>query len=391
MILARTTKSYTINGKFGSFTLAMVNHYHDSYTSPVSNGNLLLRPQAYQLKHQTMSDWYCSPGFPGQAATATSWPTANWDADLADWTALKNEAIRRFTKKARGGKASLGITLATYNQSRDMIVDRSQKLYRFFTEAERRVSRMPAHRRRYALYRGRAGDVLEGFFGWAPLVSDIQQSLEVMTQPISDGWLSGRAKTQILRDVKASTGTGPNIVDQRRRIAGVAYLTLNGRVVVSNPNVYLANRLGLLDLPGVAWDLVPWSFVVNMFTNMGAIVSSFTDFVGIQTFDMNTTRTSVVQMSDFLTYRSKYGFNYSNTSHKMKQRYAETSVPAPRFQLRTPSLDLSLGAIALSLVVQRIGKIDRLLSSAFGQDQKRVAPLVRDGRIKYWPGQAATF
>lgn len=361
--MARFTKSYTHTGTFGSATLAVVNHYHDYYTSAKVNGKLALRPQALTWQHQTMQSWESSPGFPYGAMDASNWPTPNWDADFVDWVSMKNRAIARFTSKSRKGTASLGVTLASYGQSRDMIVDRALKLRDFWVETERDYRRRPTHRWRYDNYKQLASTVLEGFFGWAPLVLDIQASLATMTQPIPDGWLSGRAKEPILKVTKYTTGTGLNTVDQVRLMRGTAHCTLNGRVSITNPNLYLANRLGLLALPGVAWDLVPWSFVVNMFTNCAQLVGSVTDFLGIGTANMNFTQTSLVTVSDHWTYRNRYGYSHSETTHCKKSRAMESGVPAPSFKLRAPQFNLGLGAIALSLAVQKIDSIDRMMRS----------------------------
>lgn len=363
--MARFTKSYTHTGVFADNVVkAFVNHYHDYNTSSKVNGVLQLRPQALVWQHRTMSTYDRDP--PGSildAIDATNAPTANWPYDLVNWTSLYNEAYARFKTKARKGNANLGVSLASYGQSRKMVIDRATKLSGMFREVELNVRRMPAHKRRYALYKGTASNVLEGFFGWAPLVSDIQSAMEALTAPIPDGWMSGRKRASIDLGTVTKAGSGSTARTQRRRRVGYANVTLNARVVLTNPNLYLANRLGLLNLPGVAWDLVPWSFVVNMFTNMNAIVSSYTDFVGLSLSGINRTDTSFVKMSDWQTFDTKFGWAHSETTHYTKERILLSDTPPPTFKLRVPQFDLSLGAIALSLVVQRIDSIDRILRS----------------------------
>ena len=51
-------------------------------------------------------------------------------------------------------------------------------------------------------------------------------------------------------------------------------------VVVNNPNLFLANKLGMSPL-AVAWDLIPWSFVVGMFFNQGQLLRNLTAYAGV--------------------------------------------------------------------------------------------------------------
>jgi hypothetical protein len=55
---------------------------------------------------------------------------------------------------------------------------------------------------------------------------------------------------------------------------------MSATVQVTNPNMFLANQLGFLNPALVAWELVPFSFVVDWFVNVGAVISSMTDFMG---------------------------------------------------------------------------------------------------------------
>jgi hypothetical protein len=50
---------------------------------------------------------------------------------------------------------------------------------------------------------------------------------------------------------------------------------------ISNPNAFLAQRLGLTNLPSVLWELVPWSFVVDWWVNVGGFIASLDDLLGV--------------------------------------------------------------------------------------------------------------
>lgn len=53
-------------------------------------------------------------------------------------------------------------------------------------------------------------------------------------------------------------------------------------VRVRNPNLWIANRLGLVNPAQWALEGIPFSFVVDWFSNLSSVVGSFTDFVGLE-------------------------------------------------------------------------------------------------------------
>lgn len=52
-------------------------------------------------------------------------------------------------------------------------------------------------------------------------------------------------------------------------------------VAVSNPNLWLANQLGLINPGTIALELVPFSFVFGWFVNLEQVISSMTDLYGL--------------------------------------------------------------------------------------------------------------
>jgi hypothetical protein len=60
-------------------------------------------------------------------------------------------------------------------------------------------------------------------------------------------------------------------------------------VRVDNPNLHLAQQLGFINPLSVAWELVPFSFVVDWFGNVGQVLASFSDFAGLSQVNPRTT------------------------------------------------------------------------------------------------------
>jgi hypothetical protein len=137
-------------------------------------------------------------------------------------------------------------------------------------------------------------------------------------------------------------------------------------VRITNPNLFLANRLGLLNLPGVAWDLIPWSFVVNMFTNMGQMVNSLTDFVGVEVSNGSSTRVADLEryhlcMAGFAPGQYATSGQAHSKVHEKQRRRSVGGIPTPSFQFRLPELNLELAGIAIALILQKMSRIQQIL------------------------------
>jgi hypothetical protein len=289
----------------------------------------------------------------------------------SELAALRNQAIARLTGRVRKHNASLGVTLASWKQSRDMIVDRSEKIASIFSRvarkhasAHKKMSPKQRAARRRVLLKDRASDFLEGEFGWKPLIEDIQAGFNALAQSPNDRWVSASAKGAFLwsEDVKRPT----EYTDRRVVEKGDFLVTMGCKCTFDSPNAFLANRLGLLNLPGVAWDLIPWSFVVNMFTNAGQMVNSITDFVGVSTWDVNTTETVFIEQqlmlisNAYAAQRGSFGVCEVAKWKREKTRVRNASFPKPTFQLKVPELNLELAGIAISLTLQKMRSIHRL-------------------------------
>lgn len=59
---------------------------------------------------------------------------------------------------------------------------------------------------------------------------------------------------------------------------------------VENPNLHRATTLGLTNPAAIAWELVPFSFVVDWFIPIGNFLNSWTDFLGLRFEDSYNTR-----------------------------------------------------------------------------------------------------
>jgi hypothetical protein len=206
--------------------------------------------------------------------------------------AVYNECYNKFVTQLRDSSET-GVTLAEHEQAKEMITARLKQLlsftravksFRFSDAAD--VLGIGERNRRQIFDRLKAGKLqrdakglgkawLEFHFGWDPLVKDISQATDVLTSLFPPLRVKARAK-KTEKKVTYTSGfyrinTGETW-DERWLIGA--------DVLISNPNVWLANRLGLLNPAGLAWELVPFSFVVDWFVNVGNFIQSYSDFFG---------------------------------------------------------------------------------------------------------------
>jgi hypothetical protein len=324
-----------------------------SGSSPKVNGKLKL--QANALVDSTSQVTYWSPLSPDYTDAG-----ANVSTTFPFTTAQYNELYAQWVGKLRHGSASMGVTLGSWTQSRSMIVDRSRKLLRFLGTVQANVRRKPW------LYRKRdlASDFLEGEFGWLPLVSDIHAAVTtVCGDAIPPQWARA-SRTYTMNETTEQRNAG--MVSNRRTLSGNARMTIACGVEIANPNLWLANRLGIINPATVAWDLVPWSFVVNMFLNVNQVVGALTDTVGLTLTNGSVTRSSRILREERswitvnhtvggrqYTRGQSYGINV-NTKSRTRTTGAP---PMPSLSFRLPNVNFELAAIATALVAQRARSI----------------------------------
>lgn len=333
-------------------------YYNESYSNKVGNKVIMNETNHYFLRNNAVELRRAEP--------YDNWPLdANGQTYLteSDWAGIESTALSRFEGKLRKGSASLGVTLASWKQARDMIATRAGATARMLSLAEERIKSSRSLRDRL---KGRpnqlAGLVLEGEFGWVPLYQDIVAVATTVCGPDAIPAPSVKASH---RSVVAKIQPRPPIntsLQSAFSLEGWQRVTLKARVSVTNPNLWLLNRLGLINLPGIAWDLVPWSFVVNMFSNVGAIVNSLTSEIGIDVTGKSTTRSAYLLRTEDIYRRGDTQDEIGRSKIVQKYKRREVgSFPTRQLVLRTPEMNWELAAIACSLVVQKASNISKLI------------------------------
>jgi hypothetical protein len=188
------------------------------------------------------------------------------------------------------------VDIVEYRQSLAMIAKRGSSLYRAFKHVKRfdfpsaskelKLSFVPkgASKRKAV-----ADNWLEYHFGWSPLLSDVHDAAKVMSNPFKEVSARGTAQSEEKFDSgESGSFYSYNIKDGYKR----RYYCVQGcRMSVTNPNLHLADQMGLINPLSLAWEVVPFSFVVDWFASVGSFLGALTDFAGCSLQQGYTTRT----------------------------------------------------------------------------------------------------
>jgi hypothetical protein len=221
---------------------------------------------------------------------------------------------------------------------------------RFVSGKERQTS-MDEARRARQLVKDIGSIILEFRYGWSPLMSDIKSACEVLSKPIPDKPLVARGTVTWAETIN-SFGYGQDVINFSEKI------TIRGTIRVSNPNLDLANRLGLINPLSVAWEAVPFSFLLDWFLPIGDFLRSMTDFAGIELIDGSVTGTKtwfgerMTHLSDYYVGTERHQFvdptRVSGRGKRIIRQVGISSLPKPPLVLGSGlSPGRALNAIAL--------------------------------------------
>lgn len=316
-------------------------------SSPRVNGRLVLKANPYLLDRRDILARYATAGL--EATLPNVAPDVYNHS--ARFGRLRAETERVSYAKFRGklyyGSASLGVTVAQYAQARTLAMQTYQVLQRkqadHFEELFRRTWKPKELSDRW----------LRWVFGYVPLYRDLHATASTVIQMAEPRvWIRA---SHTCGDTESWYGKSGH-KDLKVR------WTRSGLVTVSNPNRWLAERAGLLNPAVVAWDIVPWSFAINMFVNINQLLQSITDFAGLSFSDYSDTVTASYLSRARIVYPG-YGSSFG-MYHGIDMRRTPGPTPvAPRtLNFRIPDANWQTVVTAASLATQRFGKIRGLLT-----------------------------
>jgi len=204
-----------------------------------------------------------------------------------------------------------------------------------------------------------AGQFLEGHFGWVPLIQDVYNAMNTLQKPNFDSQSVVGHKTIHDRvDLRSEYRGGGYHSFGSASQTNVFSCKMRARIRISNPNAYLANQLGLVNPASIAWEAVPYSFVADWFGNVGQVLNSMSDFVGIDVLDAYTTTSTECHISESLAnVDAPYPSLIGSGSWKMHDIRVARSVGiiGPSLALKPfKGFSVTRGVTAISLLLQKL-------------------------------------
>lgn len=281
-------------------------------------------------------------------------PAESSDADppQTNGRALAYNKAYEKVKAFLGDSSMWAVNLAEQDQSLKMIVTRATQLRRFVSSVRRadfigaakelKLAAVPAGVKRRKAF---ANNFLEYHFGWEPLLNDVYGAVNTFLDP----------HLPTARPFKARATNGqdwlvpPAPFGVTRRGNDKFHVQIAGALEVTNPNLHLASQLGLINPLSVAWELVPFSFVVDWWGNVGNVLSSYTDFAGVS--KKNT------YVSDYQVTNSQqvWWYGLSRSYRYVLSQRTTGDFPGPSLAIK-PFQGLSpvRGITAISLLLQKM-------------------------------------
>jgi hypothetical protein len=190
-------------------------------------------------------------------------------------------------------KSSFGETAFQLDKSVKTIQKRALQLATF-TLAVRRgqfrtaanILRIPEPRNRHPV-RESGSNWLEYHLGIEPLVKDIYNAVDLIQHPVKPKHLVARGWAS---EKWSQYNPAPWSVSNYWELSKIR-IQYQCDVEVSNPTLWLANSLGIVNPAQVAWQLVPLSFILDWFVNVESFLGQASDFWGLNVTNASTTLT----------------------------------------------------------------------------------------------------
>jgi len=173
-------------------------------------------------------------------------------------------------------------------------------------------------------------------YGVKPLIEDIYNAHNVLVRNVPEMRIFGSGSGSLTIDVGGF---------YRTRYIFTSSVRISAVVRVNNPNLWLANQLGLIN--PVQWFVegVRLSFVIDWFSNFSQIVNQMTDFAGLEiTRPITTSKCKVVQ--------DEFHPDYGPWVKEREKFTRELIVPQARLRFAYERFNWQRGLNAISLLVQ---------------------------------------
>lgn len=188
-----------------------------------------------------------------------------------------NRALISALGKVKDMKINLAQAFAERLQTANLLADnvtRLLKAYSYGRKGRWKQVLQTLGIRKHRWQKDASGRWLEVQYGWLPLLSDIHGAYEQITKPSKR--LQGM-RFKVASQVAVGKIAG-EMSDKYGRWSGgyssEAYVKYNLWFEVTSAELLLASQVGLTDPLTIAWELTPWSFVIDWIVPVGDVLEA---------------------------------------------------------------------------------------------------------------------
>lgn len=271
-----------------------------------------------------------------------SWDSRTFSSD-ADLSAA-GKLTERF--------GTFGEDLATLNQTGNMIGKRARQIGQMgynlahgnWLGLEKQVGSLPKKLHHIPASKRLANGWLELQFGWLPLLEDAFNAIDAYRYSAENGQqieAYGMAGDRRLRSDRTDSMARNDRFSSYSGNASVKYYG-----TVSNSSLLTLNQLGLANPLKLAWDLLPYSFVIDWFLPVGQILAYLSKGLGLT----DLTKCMVTEHGTADTWRNGGGTYVSRSV----TRTVSTATPLPDLTRLSPrSFGIWKAVTGIALMRQR--------------------------------------
>lgn len=316
-----------------------------STNSPRENGKLKLQANyltSYKHTHNVAPVFYDFTRYNGTHRGRQIIPV-----DLSPMTSMLSEGdatfqkcATRFWNELHTWDGNIAQMFAERRQTYNLIADTTRRLAYGYRELRR--GRNPWRRGRRIRRQDASQVWLEYTYAWTPLVQDVHAIMELERI---------RPPAHIISKVASGGGQDTWSSDTVEDVAKVHRVrteqyrdrvTIECGCLVKDPGISFLNQVGLTNPALLAWELLPYSFVVDWFIPIGDWLQMQTALVATELTSINYTMSRVVDIRDefnWSTYSPYWGTvvaGHANrdgiTRYKNRRVGSLPQIPGPKFK-----------------------------------------------------------